>query len=195
MQFHDPVWLAQVAVGIVGVDHHEARIKLAAHGVEVGTADQVGHGRGELDHVIGLAHLAQAFRGDQHAAGGAVQDGVDQDRAQGAFAQFIEDLADAKTQERLVLQGLDRPLGYRLDECVDGFLGEFQLKQARRLARRREGKTLGLRWQRHHKVLNLSKGVHGSSWHWVVIWCLPALIWIRLGAKISPYIKNVYIFI
>ena len=33
VQFHDPVWLAQIAVGVVGVDHHKARVELAAHGI------------------------------------------------------------------------------------------------------------------------------------------------------------------
>ncbi|MCY1432607.1 hypothetical protein D9M71_486100 [compost metagenome] len=88
-------------------------------------------GRGKLDHVIGLGHFVQPLRRDQHAAGGAVENCVDQHRAQGAFAQLVKYLANPEAQERFVLQSLDRPLRHRLYERVDGLLGKFQLKQAR----------------------------------------------------------------
>ncbi|MNS38482.1 hypothetical protein D3C72_707310 [compost metagenome] len=162
MQLHDPVRLAQVAVGVVGVDHHEAGIELAAHGVVVGAADQVCAGGGELDHVLGLAHVIQADRGDQHAAAGSVEDGIEQHRPQGALAQLVEDLANPEAQERLVLQRLHRPLGNSLDERFDRFAGKGELKQARRLFRGGDGETTRFERQWHHKFVDLRKSVHGS---------------------------------
>ena len=43
VQFQHPVRLAQVAVGGVDVLHHEARVVLAAHMVEVGAPEQMRH--------------------------------------------------------------------------------------------------------------------------------------------------------
>ncbi|MNN77175.1 hypothetical protein D3C81_1936160 [compost metagenome] len=121
----------------------------------------MGTGSGELDHVFGLAHVIQPDRGNQHAAGGAVEDGVEQHRAQRAFAQLVEDLANPKTQERLVFQRLHRPLGHRLDERLHGLAGKGQFKQTRRLLRRGDGVTPGFEWQWHDKFVDLRKSVHG----------------------------------
>ncbi len=110
-------------------------------------------GGSELDHVFGLAHVIQAQRGNQHAAGGAIEDGVEQHRTQGALAQLVKDFTQPETQERFVLQRLHGPLGNSLDERFDGFRGEGQFKQARRLFRRGNGVTTRLEGQWHHKSL------------------------------------------
>ncbi|MNH04591.1 hypothetical protein D3C79_638910 [compost metagenome] len=119
-------------------------------------------GGGELDHVFGLAHVIQANRGDQHATCGAVEDGVEQHRAQRALAQLVKDFAYTKTQERLVLQCLHRPLGNGLHERFDSFPGKGQFQQARRLFRGGDGVALRFERQWHDKFVDLRKGVHGS---------------------------------
>ncbi|MNL30127.1 hypothetical protein D3C87_1518440 [compost metagenome] len=35
VQFHDAVWLTEVAIGVVSVDHSKACVELATHGIEV----------------------------------------------------------------------------------------------------------------------------------------------------------------
>ncbi|MNZ87846.1 hypothetical protein D3C78_1067210 [compost metagenome] len=122
----------------------------------------MGAGGGELHHVLGLAHVIQTDGLDQHAAGGTVEDGVQQHRAQRAFAQLVKELAETEAQEGFVLQRLYGPLAHRLDEGLHRFAGEGQFEQARRLLGGRDGEPPGLQRHRHHKVLDLRKGVHGG---------------------------------
>ena len=93
VQLHHPVRLAQVAVGIIDVFHHEAGVILAAHGIEVGTANQVGDGGGQLDHLFGLADVIDPFAVDQQRAFRAIEQCFDQQRLQLVAAQIVEDLA------------------------------------------------------------------------------------------------------
>ena len=131
VQLQHPVRLAQVAVGGIDVLHHEARVVLAAHGVEVGTAEQVRHGSGQLDHLVGLGHVIEAFGIDQQAACGAVHQGIDQHWLQGVGAQVIENPRDAKAQKGFVLQRLHRPFLDHRQKGLHGGGREAQLEQAR----------------------------------------------------------------
>ncbi|MNV64590.1 hypothetical protein D3C71_1572400 [compost metagenome] len=164
VQLHHPVRLAQVAVGVVLVLHHEARVILAAHRVVVGAAEQVGHGGGELDHVLGLLDRIQPFRGDQQGPGITVGQGVDQQRLQGVGAQLVEQARAAKAQERLVLQGLHRVFGDRGEEGLDDALREGQLQQARRIRRRRQAEALRLERLDDGRLELDNAGHGGRSW-------------------------------
>ena len=96
VQLHHPVRLAQIAVGVIDVFHHETGVILAAHGVEIGTAKQVRHGGGQLDHLLGLANVIDPFAVDQQRAFRAVEQRFDQQRLQLVAAQIVEDLAHLK---------------------------------------------------------------------------------------------------
>ncbi|MNC16830.1 hypothetical protein D3C87_1518430 [compost metagenome] len=64
--------------------------------------------RGELDHVIGLRHITEAFGSNKQATSGAVQNRIDQNRAQGSFANLIKNLPKPEAQKRFVLKSLNR---------------------------------------------------------------------------------------
>ena len=94
MQLHHPVRLAQVAVGVIDIFHHKASVILTAHGVEVGTANQMGDGGGQLDHLLGLADVIDPFAVEQQRAFRTIEQCFDQQRLQLIAAQIVEDLAD-----------------------------------------------------------------------------------------------------
>ena len=88
------------------------------------------YGRSETHHIFSLRHIIQAFRSDQQRTGVTINQRIDQQRLQLITTQIVQYFSNTETQERFVLQRLNRPFLNRREELINGFLVERQLQQA-----------------------------------------------------------------